>query len=168
MTHPDTYYDAKRALLAKAAAMRHSNTAHELRNVIDPALDALGYVAEPPLDARGRAVKVWAVTVNHILPEDPFGIWEREAKVSAAERGTQYRGEWIAFVVAPNKTAALDALFGSDRSNWKRPKTSDVGEVSYSSLGYEAASRAPADSVAVRRDETTFIVVPVTALDRKD
>src|SRR3954447_8995030 len=122
LTHPETYYDAKRALLAKAGPVEQRGS-YELRKVIPAVLDALGWVVEPALDDKGKAVKVWSLDVRQVLSSDVLSSWQDAGRAAAKARGSQYHPSWTAYVVAPNKSAAIDLAYGTDRTRWLRPRT---------------------------------------------
>lgn len=165
-TVPVTYYGAKRRLLRKAQEMQQAGAHrwYEFSTSINTTLDALGYEAAPALDDKGKPLKVWAVGLYYVLPDEPFGSWE----VGPKTRGVRESADWTGYVVASTKTAAIDAIYGPDRTLFNRPKTGEVGAVDVTDLGYEAATRAPVGYFAVKRDETTFHVFPLTSLCRKD
>lgn len=169
-THPESYYDAKRALLAKVADLwgrGESSKAVDLEHSIPATLDALGW-AEPEAakDERGKAIKVFAFEVRHVLPRDLVEEWEAPGAQQARKRGVQYHPGWTAYVAAPSKAAALDLVFGDDRKRWERPKVSDVGEVSVTHLGYRAAVNVMPGRVVVKRDPVTYLALPISKFSK--
>lgn len=165
--HPESYYDAKRALLTAAPVGKRGS--YELREAIPKVLAALGWAdPEPAKDERGKAVKVFAVEVRMVLPGELREEWNALDRDAASRISRSYDPSTTAFIVAANKSAAIDTVYGADRTRWSRPKTSEVGEVAPTRLGYEAAVSAPAGKIAVERREGEFVFVTAADFDTKD
>lgn len=163
MTHPRSYYDAKRALLAKAKTM--PGRGYELERVIPEALAALGWdEPQPAPDRQGMPLKVWRLPVKSALPSD---VHQRLADASH-ERAKANRIRWdfepTGVVIAPTKTAALDLVHGPDRKSYSRPKTTAVGEVELTDLAYEAAVAVGSSWVVVIVSELEYEAVPISDL----
>lgn len=163
MTHPRSYYDAKRALLAKAKTMPFRG--YDLERVIPEALAALGWdEPQPATDDQGKPLKVWRLPVRNALPND---VYQRLADASH-EPAKANRQRWdfepTGVVIAPTKTAALDLIHGPDRKSYSRPKTTAVWEVAPTDLAYEAASAVGPTWVVVIVSELEHEAVPLAAL----
>jgi hypothetical protein len=163
MTHPESYYDAKRALLAKAKTMPVRG--YDLERVIPEALAALGWdEPQPATDGQGKPLKVWRLPVKSALPSN---VHQRLADTSH-ERAIANRVRWdfepTGVAIAPTKTAALDLVHGPDRKSHSRPKTTDVGEVAPTDLAYEAAVFVGPGWVVVIVSELEYEAVPLAAL----
>lgn len=163
MTRPETYYDAKRALYAKAETLKASYGYADFVKNIDHVLNALGYeVPAPVLDERGKPLRAWKCSVRSALPKDLADEFRDQSQRLAQERRLRWDHDVSGVIVAASKAAALDAIFGPDRKNWSRPKTTEIGEVSPASLDYEAATSHPGMLVAISPDGE---YVPITVAE---
>jgi hypothetical protein len=165
MTHPESYYDAKRALLVKAHDLAPTYGYYDLAKNIPHILAALGWdEPQPATDDRGKPVKVWRLPVKGALPGD---VHQRLADASH-ERAKANRVRWDfepkGVVIAATKAAALDLVYGPDRKSYSRPKTTDVGEVAPTDLAYEAAAFVGPGWVVVTVSELEHEAVPLAAL----
>lgn len=136
MSHPETYYDAKRALLDTAAKKRE----HLAPAAVEAILAALGWPQpEPVRDERGRVVKVYSTDLRHALPK---------AFIEAHRDGRRtYNTKHVGYIVGTSKQDVGDR---TTSTHWvKSQRVSGVFQIDPTDLAYPLAAAAPADHAVI-------------------
>lgn len=124
MSHPETYYEAKAALLAAAATASE----HLSPRSVDSFLAALGWAAPAPARENGRLVKVYAAyDLRTVLPD--------EFRKTHIVPGYNLRFEGV-FIAASKRDAGEKSL-----PSWVtgRDLTAGISEVDPTDLRYPLA-----------------------------
>lgn len=158
-THPESFYDAKRAVIEATQTARYGIDRPITGRQVTDVLAALGWpIPEKSIEGTGkgmRRVRVFRADVRYRLP-----LPVSERLLAGKRRSAGLTG----YVAAPTKTAAAHALMPSWLTGSKRTK--DIYEVEPSDYRYALAVEHP-NHVVLTADGTEFgepVLVPITEM----